>query len=52
MRLETKETTMFRYARLAVMVFAWLALVPAAAYAQASLTGTVRDVSGGVLPPA
>jgi hypothetical protein len=32
------------------MVFVWLAVVPAAAYAQASITGTVRDTSGAVLP--
>src|SRR6476661_6898640 len=33
--------------------FAWLAailLIPAAAYAQSSITGTVRDSSGAVLP--
>jgi hypothetical protein len=33
-----------------VIALAWLALVPAAAYAQASLTGVVRDTSGAVLP--
>jgi hypothetical protein len=41
---------MFRWGRLLLTVFVWLALIPAAAYAQASLAGTVRDASGGVLP--
>ena len=41
---------MLRRAGLASIVFTSLALVPSAASAQASLTGTVRDVSGGVLP--
>lgn len=36
--------------RLAILGFASLFLVPAAAYAQASLTGVVRDTSGAVLP--
>jgi hypothetical protein len=36
--------------RLALCVFACVAFVPAAAFAQASITGTVRDSSGGVLP--
>jgi hypothetical protein len=36
--------------RLSAMVFACLALVPSVASAQASLTGTVRDASGAVLP--
>jgi hypothetical protein len=29
---------------------AWLVVIPAAVYAQASITGTVTDASGGVLP--
>ena len=33
-----------------LLVFAALALAPAAAYAQASITGVVRDSSGAVLP--
>jgi hypothetical protein len=33
-----------------VPVIAWLALMPAAAFAQGTLTGVVRDGSGGVLP--
>ena len=33
-----------------IAVFVSLVLVPAAAYAQASIVGTVRDPSGGVLP--
>jgi len=36
--------------RVALIVLAWLAIVPAAAYAQASITGVVRDTSGAVLP--
>ena len=31
-------------------VLAWLALLPAAAFAQGTITGTVRDTSGAVLP--
>jgi hypothetical protein len=33
-----------------LLVLTWLAVVPAAAYAQASMTGVVRDTSGAVLP--
>src|SRR5262245_18642726 len=33
-----------------LFAIAWLAVIPAAAYAQASITGTVTDASGGVLP--
>ena len=40
---------MHRCVRLALILLAWLAL-PAAAYAQASITGVVRDASGAVLP--
>ena len=36
------------FQRLAVI--GWCLLTPAAAYAQASIAGTVRDASGGVLP--
>ena len=36
--------------RLAPMVFVGLAMVPAAVYAQASITGVVRDTSGAILP--
>ena len=28
----------------------WLAMIPASAYAQASITGLVKDSSGAVLP--
>ena len=31
-------------------VFAWLMIVPASAFAQATITGTVKDSSGAVLP--
>jgi hypothetical protein len=31
-------------------VFAWFVIVPAAAYAQASIAGVVKDTSGAVLP--
>ena len=40
---------MRRCVRLQLILLAWLAL-PAAAYAQASITGVVRDASGAVLP--
>ncbi len=33
-----------------MVAFAVLILLPAAAYAQAAITGVVRDTSGGVLP--
>jgi len=33
-----------------VFVLVWLALVPASAYAQASITGVVKDSSGALLP--
>jgi hypothetical protein len=39
-----------RVVRFVLSAFAWLALVPAVAYAQASVTGVVRDTSGAVLP--
>ena len=39
-----------RLARLGLLASLWLTLVPAAAYAQASITGVVRDTSGAVLP--
>ena len=32
------------------IALAWLALAPSIAYAQASITGVVRDTSGAVLP--
>src|ERR687896_635370 len=41
---------MHRTIRVAVVVLASLAIFPAAAYAQASITGVVRDTSGAVLP--
>ena len=40
---------MVRLARV-VVVCAWLVIIPAAAYAQASITGVVRDASGAVIP--
>src|SRR6266850_7074939 len=43
---------MRRSERVALIVLAWVALLPAAAYAQGSITGVVRDASGGVLPGA
>ena len=36
--------------RIALLASVWLAVVPAAAYAQASITGVVTDNTGGVLP--
>src|SRR5262249_42711204 len=36
--------------RRVVFVLAWLAIVPASAYAQATLAGVVKDTSGAVLP--
>lgn len=40
---------MRRFAKL-VATFAWLVVTPAAAYAQATITGVVRDTSGAVMP--
>ena len=34
----------------AVVLFAWLTLLPSVAHAQASITGIVKDTSGAVLP--
>src|SRR5881396_2538138 len=34
----------------AVFLFAWLAIFPSVASAQASITGVIKDVSGAVLP--
>ena len=39
-----------RVPRLAVSLFAAVLLIPAAAQAQGSITGTVQDTSGAVLP--
>ena len=33
-----------------IALLAWLALMPAAAHAQATIAGTVRDTSGAILP--
>ena len=41
---------MSRSARLTLVLLASLLIVPASAYAQASITGVVRDTSGAVLP--
>ena len=41
---------MSRSSWLATMVFVGLTMVPAAVYAQGSITGVVEDTSGGVLP--
>lgn len=38
--------------QLAAIVLVWLVIIPAAAHAQASITGVVRDSSGAVLPGA
>ncbi len=39
-----------RSVRVALIAVVWLAVLPAASYAQASITGVVRDTSGAVLP--
>jgi hypothetical protein len=41
---------MHRTIRVPVILLAFLAILPASAYAQASITGVVRDSSGAVLP--
>jgi hypothetical protein len=41
---------MRRYLRSAFVILTCLGIAPSLAYAQASLTGVVRDASGGVLP--
>jgi hypothetical protein len=42
--------SMARLLRHVWTAFVWLALVPSISYAQASITGAVRDTSGAVLP--
>src|SRR5689334_19018979 len=44
------ERLMNRLIRLGCLLFVGLFLAPAAALAQASITGVVRDTSGAVLP--
>ena len=39
-----------RTMRAAFVVLAWLVFLPSAAFAQASITGVVKDSSGAVLP--
>ena len=39
-----------KFARNVVFILSWLALVPASASAQATLTGVARDASGAVVP--
>ena len=41
---------MRRCVQLLVIALSWLVIVPAAAYAQAAITGVVKDTSGAVLP--
>ena len=41
---------MSRFTRVALMLFAFVTLVPMVAHAQASIAGVVRDPSGAVLP--
>ena len=41
---------MVRHVRVGLFVLAALVTLPAAAHAQASITGVVRDTSGAVLP--
>jgi hypothetical protein len=41
---------MYRIARCSAAIVTALLLLPASAYAQAAITGVVRDTSGGVLP--
>ena len=41
---------MFQRVRLTLLLLASIVILPAIAYAQASITGVVRDTSGAVLP--
>ena len=41
---------MWRFTRVALMLFGFVAFVPIVVFAQASITGVVRDASGAVLP--
>ena len=41
---------MVRFPKVIIALLASLAFVPTALYAQASMTGTVKDSSGAVLP--
>src|SRR6185295_10571073 len=45
-----RRSAMNRIARKAAAVIVGVLLLPAAAYAQAAITGVVRDTSGAVLP--
>src|SRR5688500_16464247 len=49
-RQEVTMSPSLRRVRVALLVSFVLTLVPAAVYAQASITGVVRDTSGAVLP--
>src|ERR1044071_1651439 len=46
----TEENTMCIFARRSVAVLLVVLFLPAAAFAQAAITGVVRDTSGAVLP--
>src|SRR5438876_9032981 len=48
--LRTVRRTTMRWASKAVLILTAALLLPSAAFAQGTLTGTVRDESGGVLP--
>jgi hypothetical protein len=50
MTLRAKEDWMLRFVSRATSALIVLLLLPAAAYAQAAITGVARDASGGVLP--
>src|SRR5262245_29931510 len=49
-RMGTIKGEPMRMLRPIVFVLTWLALLPASAYAQATLSGVVKDSSGAVLP--
>ncbi len=48
--MRDREDGMSHSLRITVAALIWLSLLPAAALAQSSITGVVRDSSGGVLP--
>src|SRR4029453_5865223 len=47
---QLRRRLMARRAPRGWVVFIWVAMLPAAAFAQASIAGTVKDTSGAILP--
>src|SRR5262245_20059779 len=50
MEARTFQGESMSVARRVLFVLTWLVILPASAFAQATITGTVKDASGAVLP--